>query len=235
MRLPSKYEIRYKEFLRLREEQDEIQDKIEDLPWIPYDKPIHKGWEVNYELRDDIARRGDSDYIKEVLRIGYSTSLIRSIKHVKMMRRGIKGYWSSYGRGRYWTSFTPGKIRLKEQQYQKLIPPIQKYFHKPRWWEEGYNIAWRDHYFVSLPSYWLTLRVRPHYHTHFRDKDGALETRYKEIECKLRDCWRVFGQSYGKSYPAHKDRARVRNCISKFKSGEIEDIPNEKIPLIYEF
>jgi len=230
-----KYERRYKEFIRLDKELDEVWQKQRQLPLIPYDKPIQNGWTMGYELRSDIARRDDAKWIQMALDTGYKPQYLRSVKHVRMIRAGHKGYYETNYKGKkYWVSFGPAIVWLKKEQYEKLHPAVKKYFYKPIWgWWEYPNH--RNHYKIEIPQFWLTVKVRPHYLTHYRNIDPNLQSRERWLRDKLDSYYREFARSYHKSYPAYKDRAKVRTAIKNFMIGATEDIPIEKIPLEYDF
>ena len=229
----NKHERRYKYYLSVEREYNEVLDKIRSLPMIPYDKPVQKGWNINFELRDDIKRRDDAPYILAAMKIGYKPQYIANVKYVRMMRAGHKGYWTQNHRGhKVWVKFSPFVVHLHQREYDKLHPAIQKYFELDMY---HFHTNYRSQYVIRLPEYWVFPKVRPHFLTHYRNIDGGLVSKLNWLRDKLESYWREYGFNYSKSYPAHKDRARVRDAISKFKKGEIADIPNEKIPLEYEF
>jgi hypothetical protein len=229
--IPNKHEQRYKYYLGVQRKLWEVEDKIRAIPLIPYDKPVPKGWLVNFELRKDILSRDDAPYILAAMQVGYKPQYIGNVKHVRMMRAGQKGFWQQGRRGRVWVKFGPHVPHLTQKEYDKLHPAVQKFFHLDRW---NFHHWYRDKYIISLPEYWLLPKARTRYLTHYRDIDPELESQKKWLRDQMETYWREYGHSYSKSYPAHKDRARVRDAISKFKKREIDDIPNEKVPLEYE-
>ena len=227
----NKKEKRHKEYLALERERTEIWTKIRNLPLIPYEKPIQNGWTINFELRSDIAKRDDAQYIKLALSVGYKPAYLKNIKHIQMMRSGKKGYWTTYQKRRVWTPFSPYVVWLKDFEYEKLHPAIKKYFYRPifGWWDFP---RYRDRYRIVMPEFWLIAKPRPYYLTHYRNVDGKLESRLAWINMKLEN-YPEFRTNYGRSYPAHKDRTRIRAAISGFKKGEVPDIINEKVPMEY--
>lgn len=228
---PNKYEKKFKDFLKLRRELDEIRDKLKNLPLIPFEKPIQKGWYIKFEMRKDISNRQDSHWIQKAMDIGYKPQYINNVKHVRMMRAGLKGYWTNARNGRrVWMTFEPYKLYFKESQFDKFPVEIKKYFKMDRYHINPYN---RNKYRIVLPSYWLIPKARPNFHTHYQKKGGFLESKQAFIEYKLSEYWRLYGTNYSKSYPARKDRTKTRIQIQKFKKGEIPDILYEKVPLEY--
>jgi hypothetical protein len=220
----NKYDRHYKQFIAYREEYWDIVEQINNMPLIPYEKPVQKGWVVNYELRADILAREDSPYILAAMKAGYKPQYITSVKHVRMMRAGHKGYWIQHPRsGRQWVKFGPRESHVTQKEYDKLHPAVQRYFyldrfHLTRWY--------RDKYRVILPEYWLTPKARPHFLTHYRDINPQLESRRKWLKTKLEDYWRIYSDNYRRQlpYPQHRERASTRATIQKFKTGEVQDI-----------
>lgn len=86
-----------------------------------------------------------------------------------------------------------------------------------------------------MEHYFTILKCKPIIHTHYAAKGGKFEKERAWLEDQIHHYWATIGEGYGGSYPAYKDRAKLRDKIAKFKKGEIEDIINEKIPKEYEW
>ena len=63
----NKYDLKYKEFLKLKRELSILGDKLKEIPWIKLEKPYQKGWIIQYDVRDDIKRRKDYPSLVELV------------------------------------------------------------------------------------------------------------------------------------------------------------------------
>jgi hypothetical protein len=221
-----KYEERHKAFIKMEMELNELRDKLRNLPLIPFDKPVHKGWIVTYEMKEEIAKRDDFYDIQQAIDIGYHAILIRNVKHVRMMRAGVQGYWTTDRLGRrQWVSFAPPKDYLKKKQYDYLPPQVKKYFYQPKWWHADFNVGRRDLYCVNLPAGWLKAKPRPHFHTHYEDRGGPLFQRKAFLEDKLEEYWRECGDRWrNKGWSRNSYRIDNKNDIKKFIKHETDDV-----------
>lgn len=233
--MPNKYEQKYRAYLAMQKESRDIAELIrKEEVLIPFEKPVHKGWIVSIELRDDIARRDDASFLNEVIKAAYSTRHIRNVKHVRMMRAGHKGFYYINRKGeKAWASFYPGFKRIDQKDIDLMSAAIRKYFVL-----DSYNRYWWDRkYFVPiLPRYWLVLKVRPHYVTHYIAKGGPLYQREAYLDDKIRQFEKAGISNYRRdrwAFPSGSYRADTRNVIRKFIKKEIEDIPHEKIHSVW--
>lgn len=229
-------ELKYKEYLKLQKRLEEVREKLSKLPNIKLDKPYQNGWLMFYDLRDDIKRRSDYPIIKECLDIGWCESSTKNINVVRAIRRGdykalIK---SRFGKMTLVSDFLPHRKDIPEDKYLKLNIKANKYF-VLNTTSDRYLKYQRKDYYCSFPSYWLMLKVKPYIITHKYLKGGELESEYDCLRQRL--YWsgefNSFMTNYGKSYPASKDRTRIRSSIRKFINGDVDDIYNNKIPLEY--
>jgi len=231
--MPDKFEQKRKAFIAMEKEYREIRDLIyAEEVLIPFDKPVHKGWTVSIELRDDIARRVDAPLLQRVVKLAFATRHIRNAKHVRMMRAGHKGYYYTNRKGiKDWMSFDPGQRRIKKKEYDTFPPEIQRYFyldvHARYMWDRETYLSW-------IPSYWKVLKVRPYFVTHYVAKGGPLYKRQAYLDYKLDEYYRTSGNSYRRTFPGGSYRATTRNLITKFIKREIEDIPHEKVHYIWD-
>jgi len=225
-----KHEKKYKEYVRMQKRCDELWREIRKLPLIELDEPYQKGWIIKLELREDIRRRADGDIIQKMLDMSFRETTTTSVKHVRMIRQGKKSY---YVGNRHYSLFPPRQC-ISHETYLSLNPSEQKYFHLDRF-SYGYLTKGHKTYYGHFPEYWLVIKARPNIITHRRQKGGELEKEYDYLHHKLYHSgeFSEFNINYGKSFPASKDRARVRDDIQKFMKGEIEDIYNLKVPMEY--
>lgn len=231
-----KFDIRYRKHLANQRRVAEIEELLKDRPLIKLDEPVTVGWNIIYELKEEIRRRKDAFDLQQVLDLGYGWSWTKKIKHVKMIRQGIEGYeYIDFKKVKRWHSFHPPKSHIDEKEYTSLSVAVKKYFYLDTL-SESYRKFGRKYYLADLPKHFLTLRCRPIIHTHYQSKGGKLEKERDFLKDQISEYWRYAeGFSYSSSYPAYKDRAKTRDKIQKFKKGEIEDIEIEKIPKEYDY
>lgn len=229
-------ELKYKEFINLQKRLNELSEKLRDLPNVKLDKPYQRGWVIQYDVRDDIKNREDYPLIKEALEKGWYDSYTNDVKVVRAIRKNdknvvIKGKWSS----RIISHFYPKRKEYSEGEYKSFVA-INKFYVLDES-SERYRKYGRKLYHCQFPSYWLKLKVRPNMITHRYLKGGELESEYELLRYRL--YWSgefsSFVTNYGKSYPAYKDRTKIRAKIRKFINGSSDDIYNDKIPLEYEY
>lgn len=80
---------------------------------------------------------------------------------------------------------------------------------------------------LSLPDYWLKLKVRPFIVTQAKEAGGPLEAEKAELRTFLQPYWRTFSNGgYGK-YPAGSQRTMTRMAIGRL----MKDIEDEDIEL----
>jgi len=230
--LLNKQDKKYKEYLRMEKELDDLREKLYKLPLIPLSEPYQKGWLITIKLRDDIANRKDANDILKAIEIGYyKERFTNSIEEVKAVRAGKKSYSKIVKKKRIAIELVPSIKYINEKTYIELPDKIRKYFYLDVF-NESYKKYGYKLYQIKIPYYYITLKVKPNMITHTRQKGGELEERYEFLKYKLEGFWRE-KYNYSKSYPRTKQRAETRDDIRKFIKGEVEDIYIKKVPLEY--
>lgn len=229
----NKHDLKFKEFLKMQDRLWVLQEKLRNLPSVKLDKPYNDGWVISYRLRDDARRRKDFPILQEVLDLGYATSHTSNLNFVKAIRRGDKILTYTKKKKKVRVDLRPGTYSIPEKKYLTFSPEVKKYFILDTT-SDPYKLRGVKIYYASISSYYLKLRVKPHTITHTVKKGGDIETEVSFLRDKLDEFWRE-QDNYSKSYPAFKDRAKVRAKIQKFKKGELDDIYNDKIPLEYDY
>ncbi len=234
----NKEDLKYKEFIKLRTKLNKLYDKLRSLPNVKLKEPYQRGWVIKYDIRDDIKKRSDYPKIKELLEIGYFASETNNVNVVKAIRRGdtqtrIKSKWGALD---HISSYYPKVRDISEKEYLEGGKLYIKYFLLDTL-SERYRKFGYKRYLLSLPNYWLVLKIKPNIITHKKLKGGAIEKEYQFIYDKLYYSGEFlsFTINYGASYPAYKDRGKIRTKISKYRNGVDDDIFNEKIPKEYEY
>lgn len=226
----NKYDLKYKNFLKLERQYDEVSNKLYKLPMVKLEKPYQRGWFIVYDLREDIKRRKDAKIILEAINTGLSFIHTRNVADVRAVRAGKKSVRGKRGQTR---SLEPGRIKLSEDKYKKLSKEVAQYFELDMF-SDAYKKYKHKLYYLNMPRYWTVLKVKPNLITHVPAKGGILESEYTKLRAKLSVFWDE-KHGYSKSFPRIKDRAQVRSAIQKFKHGESEDVEIKKVPLDYKY
>lgn len=234
----NKYERRYKEYLALREEIDNLREQMRKRPPIPLKEPYQDGWILYIDFRDDFKRRKDYPVYKKILDMcAYSvrTKNLKLIKRIRSNRRLDLLYNEIHpaGGGRNKFGHVPYLKSIRESQYMKLNEQERSFFSIDPYYAKWSSFT-GNYYYCTVLRHWLVVKTKPNIITHRYDVGGDLEKRYKELQSKL-DNFHEFTTNYSTSYPAYKDRMRIRDKVQKFKKGEIEDITIEKIPRFYDW
>ncbi len=233
----NKEELKHKEFIKLNKKLNKLWDKLKAMPNVKLNEPYQRGWVIKYDVRDDIKSRKDYPAIKELLERGYTDGYTTNVNVVKAIRRGDTQarMKNSFGQLTSISYFYPKRASLTEKEFLDGGKVYDKYFILDTL-SERYRKFGRREFHICVPSYWLVLKVKPNMITHKKLKGGAVEKEYDFIWDKLYSGdFSSFLTNYASSYPAYKDRGKVRTKISKYKNGIDEDIFNEKIPKDYTY
>lgn len=233
--LLKKQELKYKSFLKAEKRLNKVRELLRNLPLRELKEPYKKGWIIVTKLREDISRRKDAHIIQEVLENLYNIeTTTRSLSAIKAIRKGVfEVPYTDYKGRRSMISLFSKHNYISKEKYENLSEQAKKYFTLDTS-NELYVLHGFKRYYGYLPSYYLILKAKPNIITHERLRGGELEKEEKELEVFLDEYWRT-EFNYSKQYPRHKDRTNTRALIQKFKKGEIEDIPFNKIPLEYKY
>lgn len=217
----NKHERKEKEIRKLKKRVVEVSKMIRSQPFKELKEPYQKGWTIFYKLRDDIARRKDAEKIWTKLSLAYYGSKeTKSLKHVKMVRQGIKGYHEIRNGKRVYVSLGPDKRYITEREYNALDA------HTKSWFYYDITESWyygSRKYRVDIPDHWLVMKVRANMITHVQEIDGDLESEFAKARQKLdilsSHRWR--GRHLD---PRGKKRTEERLAIRKFMQGITEDV-----------
>lgn len=194
-----------------------------DLGYLPYDKPIHKGYDIYYKLRDDIKRRDDY-YVFEYI-----------------LRKFGKSSWCKNTEFRRWDYLTKSYVNINpyirhisEKEYDELLSEAKKWFTK----YDGQNkiVIWGkvyDYYINTIPEFFFKKKIKKHYKTHYKVIDSALLQEEAYLIDRLK--WEFYGKLYGRSSAPKwyckvfhkKEKNKCNMAIRKaLKSRNIEDFEN---------
>lgn len=217
MNLNKKEKI-FKEALALNRERSRIWKDIRSIKPIKLDKPIHHGYLMRYEFRDEVKRRPDFPRIKEAFELCGSKPVfcidksfkVKRGKNVEILRPGIGRIQDP--RFQYFHS--------DERRYERFaqIEAVKKYLRYSRDIYScncSYSIGglikdkFIPHYEFRHP-YFLQEKVVDNWLTHYTPKDGALESRLAEINAEFRNkrydkiLYRRYPDDYYSEWPGLK-------------------------------
>ena len=166
-------EARDKKLLRLRKRQNEIYRIERGLPLIALDKPIQKGFKKDFVLRDDVARRRDSNDLQRIL------GAINHTVYCKNQDFKVKKWHSNQ------MEDIPHKLaHIPANKWDKLGWPehFKKWFvYEERPYVGKYSTFIVKGYWFKYP-YMFTERILPNFVTHVKQIDTNLEKEKKEIQ-----------------------------------------------------
>lgn len=237
--LLDKYERKYKQYLKLQKEYNELLSQKYNAPWIPVDKPYQDGWNLNIELRDDVKRRSDAYMLQQALSSVARSGSTKNPKVVSKIRQLKKlsdvQTMMTPTKGREWVGYNklgspPTLNGLSVREWENIDPKLHHLFYK---WTDLGGVRWGgkpiDKYSLELPHYYLVVKVRPAIVTHTRRIDPKTEKRIAEIKNKMDGQWGLF---YGRrggwdlaehdKYASHA-KSEERSAIRRLMKGETED------------
>lgn len=228
-----KHDLKYKQYLKWEKRKEELRKELDKIPLVPLKEPYQDGWYINIHLREDIAK--DASFINKAIEIGYyKNKFTKKVKEVRLIRQGKVSYIETTNKSKCHIDITPAKIHISEEKFLTLDEKVQKLFYLDTI-SDAYRIWGRKYFKINLPSYYITLKVKPNILTHYRKKGGELEQEYQYLRDKIQQYWVENSGGFSTSYPKTKQRAQTREQIKKFMNGEIEDIYNNKIPREYNY
>lgn len=244
-----KRERRYKKYIALMDELNDLNEKERALPWVEVEKPYQDGWTVYIDFRDDIKRRVDYSTLQSVLdlvkvvgrtknpKIVGSIRNLRKIEKVYSLFHNRKNprdssleFGDVFSHRSFYQSkhgFAPIIGRLKSEHWEQQSEQVKAWFNKITDLKNWHGF--REWYECSLPRYWLIVKVKPAMVTHIKEIDPVIKKRMAELDSemdKLRYRYgvRYWRYSYDWSEKAHgAHRAQQRNAIGKIIKGESDD------------
>lgn len=171
----NKQYFKEKAIIRLKMEDYEIRDAIRNQGLVELEEPIHDGYNAEWVLRKDYARRDDAAVYQEAL-------------------DACKGkVWSRTPEFRYknsktkkWEQYYPALHKINKEKYEALSPSAKKFFFecsdKKKYWKYGYT----DKEYRCTLSYELVVLITKSYITHRKEHDNVLYQMDAENEKMLR-------------------------------------------------
>jgi len=229
----NKQDRHVKRALALDRAMTKVQDKIYALGWDKLDKPIAHGWETQWKLREDVARRADSWQMQMALDVAKMTpkhcdnkKCFKEYKHSEM--RYISPEYKIVVKSKKGVKvlITPGTRRIHKHEYDKLHIQAQKWFTEITevnpWGGREYKI-----YILRL-SFELVPDISRCYITHRQVIDPVLEQEYDELSDEfdkyINDGTMSSRWSHStNNFRAKRERARWRNAKTEILMGKDPD------------
>lgn len=220
----NKKELKFKSLLKIEARILEVHSILRNSPKILVE-PFQRGWITFIDVRDDIKRRENYPYIKEIIELSFSRYVTKDVKYIKLIR-SLKSYekvMTSYRKVyRYGIDYP---ILIPEKKYNNLCTQSKKFLEEDIG-SSAYSLFKGKYYRVKIPHYYLVLKVKPNIITYIREDDPILLGELEFLRKKVRE---LYGYSiYRKTRPSNDIRVRARSEISKFLKGINEDINIEK-------
>lgn len=208
----NKYFIKEKQYKKAYIRLNEILEEISKLPSVKLEKPIQVGWEVFYDLRDDIKRKPDYMYIKQAFDIFYQnhTTIIKNPKWVSLIRKEV--------------IITSKRNKILDKKTLYFIKNFNNLDEKVKKYIIFSQI--KKKYYLNFPDYFFKLKVRPNIHYYKKIINGELISEKEKLWNFLyNNIKSPYYCNFSKTYPTvKKERVILRNFIQKLKKKEIDDI-----------
>jgi len=235
--LLDKHEARHKQYVALLKEYNSLIREKYNTPWISLDRPYQDGWKLVIELRDDISRRADASMLQQALALVAHSGVTKNPKTVSKVRslRKLNDVirMMTPPKGQVWSrsiGSPPQLGRLTTKQYDQLSEKLKSYFmHGLDYVALRWGGKPKEFYELSLPSYYLVVKVKPAIVTHIKKVDPKVEKRITEIRNHMEGRWGLFysrRSSWDRSDRAKSIRhmkSQEKVAIARIIKGETED------------
>lgn len=89
----SKQEKKYKQYLKLIKEYNEVVDLIRKEPLIELEEPYQDGWILSYRLSDNIScSKLEREELEQLIKDSYSNSYVRDVRVIRCIRSGKESF-----------------------------------------------------------------------------------------------------------------------------------------------
>jgi hypothetical protein len=218
-----------KRAISLQKEVNRLWQEFRKLGYYKLDKPIRNGWEIQWKLRDDVAKSKNGKYMQKALDLVKCTpEHCDNDKCFKTFKK--KFYQAAYefivkSKNGVKIKILPRKLGLTKSKYDELDPKIQKYFTENI--KEGWGGIELKTYSLNL-TYELETKISRSYITHRQVFDPKLEKKFNEVygeytkfiyDGTLSKRW----NDWSIKFKSKRERMRWRNAKSYIENGENPD------------
>ena len=163
---------------------------------IELEEPIHHGYNAEWILRNDIARREDANVYQEALDACKGKIWCKK-KDFKFLNY----------KTRKWYVANPALKKINKAKYDALSPSAKKFFHEDISTKK--NHFYKDKDYICTLSFELVVKITKAYITHRTEHDGTLYKKKAEIEKQMYDIspnpW-GYQRTGDKWWQRHQDR-----------------------------
>jgi len=159
----NKYFQQEKAVIRLKMEGEKIWTAMNNQSLVELEEPIHRGYNAEWILRSDIAKRDDAHVFQEAL-------------------DACKGsVWSKNPEFRFknsktkrWEAINPKMHALNKEKYEALSPSAKKFFFETTRSNKYWRVGYYDKEYRCTLSYELVVKISKSFITHRREHDNIL-------------------------------------------------------------
>lgn len=214
----NKYDKRYKRFLAIIREMNEIRETQKKLGFIELKKPIFLGWTTFLIPREDIQRRNDAQIYWEVIKACCRKGFIRDKTYLKRRKKKYQTF-----------PYKPDIQPISEKVYLKLGISAKKHFVLSNHFTRKYH---QKYYVCILPDFYWVLKLEKSYKTKIKVIDEILEQQYAEFHDEwINAVHKYYPGSYGKAktYICKKmnraARRKTKEMLHSYiNTGELSDV-----------
>lgn len=242
-----KQETRYKEYLKVQKEYNRLWILERSRPYTEV-KPYQHGWIIVPDLRQDAKNRRDAPLLQKILDLTmnpFETMNVEFIKALRRERNFDKVYTAFFRHNYIYIKSSWPLIRdLSQKDWNEIGDPYTKSLFKavqPNIFNTKMSDRERNKwvYMVDIPHYYIVPRIKKRIVTREKDVDARLMRDIAYTKAKMDELAMQVGtyMDYSKTYLVGSVRAMMRNRISHFKKGELEDIshPEKDTDHMYEY
>ncbi len=214
--IKNKYDEREQEYRLLLKKGKEVWEAQKNLGYIELDKPTPHGWDAEFILREDIARREDA-WLYEYLLKEYGRKVWSRNKEFRV--KTWKGKW---------VNIEPHIAKLWENDLEKYISKFKKFFALSDDPEDQNQVNyWKGRKFKCIvPYYFFKVKITRSYITHYKEHDEVLEQEDAYYNDKLKDpkyvkinkgwMWYGCASHWYRNYRNRQNRKQHKNEIHRF-------------------
>lgn len=152
-----------KQLIKLRTKDNEISNAIRNQSLVELDEPIHHGYNAEWILRSDIAKREDAHVFQEAL----------DTCKDKIWNRNSEFKYKNTKTKR-WEKVNPKLNKINKVKYEALSLSARKFFYETTKSSKYWRVGNTDKEYCCTLTYELVVKITKNYITHRREHDNIL-------------------------------------------------------------
>ena len=158
---------------RLQEKRDDLKKQSREVEYVPLEKPIFAGWDINIGLTESGRLRKDSQEVQKILNIlnlsrGIFTIEVKYIRHIRNNNYALESRKTYYRDilGLCYLDFSSDR-HISWREYDKLPENLKKWFYEDRYHKYSTWSNNKNYYGVVSNFPWYECRLvitRSYYH-----------------------------------------------------------------------